>query len=71
MFIISQLCGCENPAKAVTPCSHWVSRPIPLSRKAILYSLVLFHVIVLPAGFKAFELLDKEVLQNFGTLVEG
>ena len=29
------------------------------------------HASTLPAGFKAFELLDKEVLQNFGTLVEG
>lgn len=39
--------------------------------KLFFFFLVLFHVIVLPAGFKAFELLDKEVLQNFGTLVEG
>ncbi len=26
---------------------------------------------ILPAGFEAFEFLDKEVLQNLGTLVEG
>lgn len=26
---------------------------------------------ILPASFEAFELLDKEVLQNLGTLVEG
>lgn len=33
--------------------------------------LFLQQVIFSPAGFKAFELLDEEVLQNFGTLVEG
>lgn len=27
--------------------------------------------VILPAGFKTFEFLDKEVLQNLGTLVEG
>lgn len=30
-----------------------------------------YGAVTLPAGFKAFELLDEEVLQNFGTLVEG
>lgn len=33
--------------------------------------LFLQQVVFSPAGFKAFELLDEEVLQNFGTLVEG
>ena len=28
-------------------------------------------VVILPAGFKAFEFLDEERLQNLGTLVEG
>lgn len=27
--------------------------------------------VILPAGFKTFEFLDKEGLQNLGTLVEG
>lgn len=40
----------------------------PLGEKIILF---LQQVVFSPAGFKAFELLDEEVLQNFGTLVEG
>lgn len=40
----------------------------PLGVKIIL---ILQRVVFSPAGFKAFELLDEEVLQNFGTLVEG
>lgn len=35
----------------------------------IIIIVVVF--LFLPAGLEAFELLDKEGLQNFGTLVEG
>lgn len=34
-------------------------------------SVLIIIIIILPAGFKAFEFLDKESLQNLGTLVEG
>ncbi len=33
--------------------------------------LFIITVPILPAGFEAFKFLDKEVLQNLGTLVEG
>lgn len=47
-------------------------------QKNCLPCITLFHsppspvpVVILPAGFKAFEFLDEERLQNLGTLVEG
>lgn len=41
------------------------------SLKLCFFSLSELINVILPAGFKTFEFLDKEGLQNLGTLVEG
>lgn len=44
----------------------------PLFIFILLISCSVFKLTkILPAGFEAFEFLDKEVLQNLGTLVKG